>query len=313
MKSHQQMRLTSAGHTASATRAMSYFSGVSRFNDRTGGIAFYKLIEAIEEQFDARKEELISILKELITSVFCKEDFMISLTAEPEVLDKVKERIAGLQAKLFDRKESAGSRFVQEEKKNEGFETSGQVQYVAMAGNFCKDGYTYTGALRILKTIMAYEYLWSNIRVQGGAYGCMSGYGRTGDTYFVSYRDPNLGRTVGVYEGIADYLKNFSVSDRDMCKYIIGTMSEVDTPMNPQAKGARSLMAYLCHITQNDLQRERNEILSATPGNIRALAPLIESVVQQRNLCVIGSAAKIESEKSLFYEIKPLIGQGENE
>ena len=95
-----------------------------------------------------------------------------------------------------------------------------------------------------------------------------------------------------------------------MTKYIIGTMSEVDTPQNPQAKGARSLAAYLCHITQEDLQRERDEILSATPGNIRALAPLVEAVLKEHCICVIGNGEKIKEEKELFCEVKPLIGSG---
>lgn len=98
-----------------------------------------------------------------------------------------------------------------------------------------------------------------------------------------------------------------------MTKYIIGTMSEVDTPLNPQAKGARSLAAYLGNVTQQDLQRERDEILSATPGSIRALAPLVEAALQEKYICVIGNGEKIKEEKELFCEIKPLIGQGECE
>ena len=337
MKSRLQMRMTSAGHQTAANRAMAYFSGTAAFGDRTQGITFYKMVELLEEQFAEKKDALVEILENLIRLLFRKENLLVSVTAEPEAMDKVRERICSLQKKLEaaseNVQESAGETETTEKaqtaeesaadtvhgqaaplgRRNEGFATSSQIQYVAAAGNFCRAGYAYTGALRILKTIMAYEYLWTNIRVQGGAYGCMSGYGRTGDTYFVSYRDPNLGRTLQVYEGITEYLTKFSVSDRDMNKYIIGTMSEVDTPLNPQAKGARSLSAYLGHITQQDLQRERNEILSATPGNIRALAPLIEAALQEKYICVIGNGEKIKEEKELFCEIKPLIGQGECE
>ena len=328
MKSRLQMRLTSAGHQTAANRAMSYFSGTAAFNDRVAGITLYKTVELLEEQFAEKKDGLVCILTNLIRELFRKENLLVSVTAEPEVMDKVRERIRLLQKKLKEAgnagmetdtvpgsRDAAGSHGLAAPlgRKNEGFATSSQIQYVAAAGNFCRAGYTYTGALRILKTIMAYEYLWVNIRVQGGAYGCMSGYGRTGDTYFVSYRDPNLGRTLQVYEGITDYLKNFSVSDRDMTKYIIGTMSEVDTPLNPQAKGARSLAAYLGNVTQQDLQRERDEILSATPGSIRALAPLVEAALQEKYICVIGNGEKIKEEKELFCEIKPLIGQGECE
>ena len=154
---------------------------------------------------------------------------------------------------------------------------------------------------------MGYEYLWTNIRVQGGAYGCMSGFGKTGDTYLVSYRDPNLGRTLDIYKGIGEYLKNFTVDDRDMCKYIIGTISECDTPMNPAAKGSRSLNAWMSHVTEEELQKERDQILSADQNSIRALEPLLQAVLDHGNICVIGGEEKIQSEKELFEQVRPLI------
>ena len=116
------------------------------------------------------------------------------------------------------------------EKKNEGFTTSGQVQYVARTGNFRKKGYEYTGALDILKVILSYDYLWMNLRVKGGAYGCMSGFKRSGESYFVSYRDPHLKRTLDVYEGIPAYVRDFQADEREMTKYIIGTISGKDVP-----------------------------------------------------------------------------------
>ncbi|MDO5541123.1 MAG: insulinase family protein [Eubacteriales bacterium] len=308
LKSRLQMRLTSAGHLTAATRAMSAFSAVSSFNDSTGGIAFYKLVESLEEQFDEKKKELTEVLEKLMSAIFSKDGFMVSLTAQREVLEKVEKRIKELKEKLSDEKMPEMTDIVETQNRNEGFGTSAQVQYVALAGNFHKAGYDYTGALRVLKVIMGYEYLWTNIRVQGGAYGCMSGYGRSGETYFVSYRDPNLRRTLEVYEGIVEYLKNFNVDERDMCKYIIGTISEMDTPKNPMAQGSYSMRAYMCNITEKDLQRERDEILSCNPGTIRALTPLMEAVLAERNICVLGNEERIEEAKELFNERKPLIG-----
>ena len=190
---------------------------------------------------------------------------------------------------------------------NEGFMTSSKIQYVARAGNFKKAGYEYTGALKILKLILSYEYLWVNIRVKGGAYGCMSGFGRTGDSYFVSYRDPNLRKTDEVYQGIADYVKNFQVSDRDMLKYIIGTVSELDTPLTPSGKGSRSLSAYLNKMSEEELQRERNEVLNAGQEEIRALAPIIEAILAEDCICVIGNEEKLQEEKDMFDELKPFV------
>ena len=274
-------------------------------------MALYELVESIETQFADKKGELVDNLKNVLETLLVQEGLMVSLTSEKAVLPKVEERIRRLKEKLphqnveTQEAQSADSMLIPQS--NEGLMTASQVQYVALAGNFRQQDCEYNGALRILRTIMGYEYLWTNIRVQGGAYGCMSGFGKTGDTYLVSYRDPNLGRTLDVYKGISEYLKNFTVDERDMCKYIIGTISESDTPMNPSAKGNRSLNAWMSHVTEAELQRERDQILSASQESIRALEPLLRAVLEHGNICVIGGEEKIQSEKELFDQIRPLI------
>ena len=308
LKSRLQVRLTSAGHSTAATRAMAHFSPVSAFNERTGGVALYELVESIETHFEDKKGELVDNLKNLLSTLMVQEGLMVSLTSEKEVVEKVESRMRSLKARLPHRAEKEQTQeSILIPQSNEGLMTASQVQYVALAGNFRQYGCEYHGALRILRTIMGYEYLWTNIRVQGGAYGCMSGFGKTGDTYLVSYRDPNLGRTLNVYKGIGEYLRNFTVDDRDMCKYIIGTISECDTPMNPAAKGSRSLNAWMSHVTEEELQKERDQILSADQNSIRALEPLLQAVLDHGNICVIGGEEKIQSEKELFEQVRPLI------
>jgi Zn-dependent M16 (insulinase) family peptidase len=191
---------------------------------------------------------------------------------------------------------------------NEGFKTAMQVQYVARTGNFLKAGYEYTGALKVLKTILSYDYLWNNIRVKGGAYGCMCGFsGVDGDAYFTSYRDPNLRETNNIYEKTADYVKNFTAEERDVTKYIIGTFSTLDTPLTPQSRGKRSLSMYLAGISEADLQKERDEVLNVTIEDIRALHKIVKAIFDAGNICVIGNEGKIAENKDLFKEVKSLI------
>ena len=193
------------------------------------------------------------------------------------------------------------------ENKNEGFQTSGQVQYVAAAGNFAEAGYEYTGALRILKVMLSYEYLWTNIRVKGGAYGCMSGFRRTGDGFLVSYRDPHLKNTLEVFRKTGDFIRSFDADEREMTKYIIGTISELDAPLTPSAKGSMSLNAWFSGITREDMQKERDEILDAQPEDIRNLAGIVDAIVEQDRICVIGSEEKIQQDKEVFKEIRHLL------
>ena len=177
---------------------------------------------------------------------------------------------------------------------------------MARAGNFRKGGFDYKGTLQLLKVLMSYDYLWNHIRVKGGAYGCMSSFGKSGDAYFVSYRDPNLEKTNQVYEGIPEYLENFTATERDMTKYIIGTISDLDMPLTPSTAGSRSLHAYISGITDEEVQRERNEILEAEPEDVRGLAPLVREILRQDHLCVIGNETKLKEAEGLFGRLEPL-------
>ena len=155
--------------------------------------------------------------------------------------------------------------------------------------------------------ILSYDYLWMNIRVKGGAYGCMSNFRRTGDCFLVSYRDPHFKETLDVFAGTAEYLRNFQADEREMTKYIIGTISELDVPMNPSAKGAMSLNAWFGGISREELQKERNEILQAQPEDIRRLAELIDAVWKQGNVCVVGSESSLKKHEDLLKHTEPLM------
>ena len=153
---------------------------------------------------------------------------------------------------------------------------------------------------------MSYDYLWLNIRVKGGAYGCMSGFGRSGEGYLVSYRDPNLKETNEIYEGIPEYLRQFNPDDRDMTKYVIGTISNMDTPLTPSVKGSRGLSAYLSGVTEEMMQKERDEVLTATKEDIRALADIVQAVLDTGSFCVVGNEEKIEANREMFGSVESL-------
>ena len=307
LKSRLQTIFLSSGHTTAVLRALSYTSPAAKFKDDTDGIGFYEKVKEIEEDFDGRKEELIRNLKEISRRVFRADNMMMSYTSSEEGLAPALDALAAVRGSLNHADEKQDTACVIHcRKRNEGFKTSSKVQYVARCGNFIDKGREYTGALQILKVILSYDYLWQNIRVKGGAYGCMSNFNRAGEGYLVSYRDPNLEKTLEVYEGVVDYLKNFAVEDRDMNKFIIGTMSNLDRPMNPAAKGSRSMNLYMNHVTEEMLRQERAQILDAGQEDIRALADIVSAVLEDGLICVIGSEEKIEQQTQLFDEVRTL-------
>ena len=309
LKSRRQMSFLSSGHTTAALRALSYSSPLSKFKDDTDGIGYYEAVKEIEEHFEEKKEELIANLKELAARIFRADNLMISYTAAPEGLDAVEKEMETFKNGLFERTdgdEQENRCILHCVKRNEGFKTSSKVQYVARTGNFIDGGAAYSGALHILKVILSYDYLWQNIRVKGGAYGCMCNFNRIGEGYLISYRDPNLEKTIDVYEKVTEYLRNFEADDRDMNKYIIGTISNIDRPMNPSAKGTRSMNLYMNHVTEEMIRKEREEILNAGQEEIRALADVVAAMLAADQLCVIGSEEKIEEQKALFGEVRTL-------
>ena len=259
--------------------------------------------------FTEKKQQLMEKLSSLVKTIFTAERMLVSATCEESEISAVTQASAALKNVLYVPDQPGKNRSMPSyplAKKNEGFMDASQVQYVARAGNYAAHGFSYHGALRILKVILGYDYLWINVRVKGGAYGCMNGYMRNGDTYFVSYRDPNLSATNEIYDGIPAYLEKFDADEREMTGYIIGTISDMDPPMNPSAKGARSMTAYLQELDYETLSKERSQIIGAQPADIRALKPLIASVLSDGSLCVIGNEDVLTSEKQMFETLESL-------
>lgn len=305
-KSKAKMRMESSGHSVAVTRATSYFSATAYYNELTAGTAYYHFLEKLAKNFDHEKTVIIGKMKEVCAKLFTSANLMVSYTADDTGYQYLPAALKKLTGEL---PQGDGRRFPfthPVENRNEGFKTASQVNYVARCGNFRSAGFEYTGALKILQVIMSYDYLWQNIRVKGGAYGCMSGFGRSGEGYLVSYRDPNLKETNDIYEGITGYLEAFNVDDRDMTKYVIGAISNLDTPLSPSLRGARGLSAYLSGVTAKMLQKERDEILSATAEDIRALSEIVGAVLDTGSFCVVGNAEKIEADRAMFRQIDNL-------
>lgn len=307
IKARLQANLSSSGHLVAAMRSMSSFSRYALYQDELKGIAFYRSICRIEKELSESPKSVSDKLAAIAKKLFARNRMLISFTGNSEAYGNAKLSLKKVIAG-FNKKSAIGDKAeVHFNTAKEAFIDASQIQYVAKTGDFICEGYEYTGALRLLRIILSYDYLWINVRVKGGAYGCMNTFLRSGESYFVSYRDPNLSDTLDVYDRIPEYIKSFSPDERDMTKYIIGTFSALDTPMNPEAKGSRSLSAYLEGITYEQIQKERNEILNAQPEDIRRLADLVEAVLKKDSICVIGNENMIKESAGLFENVEKLI------
>lgn len=307
-KSKLEANLQSASHAAAELRAASYFNKTAYIEEQLRGIGFYKKLDKLIKDFDGKSDELIRNLQELVRDICRKQAFMADYTGTKEGLEEIAALLPSFREKLFEGRKGEERIKIVPKAYNEGFKTSGQVQYVCRCGSFKDKGLPYNGALKVLKVMMGYDYLWLNVRVKGGAYGCMNNFRNTGESYFVSYRDPNLKETLEVYEKAAEYIRNFRADERTMTKYVIGAISDKDMPLTPQAKGTRSMSAYFSDYDFAMEQKERDELLQTDDKTIRSLAAYIEAFMGENYICVIGGEEKIKNNSDLFEHTENLIG-----
>lgn len=305
-RSRMKMRMGQGLDSVAAVRLMSYFSMAQRFRDGANGIAFYRFLDELVNDFESRKSDLVKKLEYLRESLFCAENLVCACTCDAAAADGFIQNLKDFTGGLGRIKDQPDHECFELKTGNEGFLDSGEVHYVVRGGNFVNAGFQYRGALKVLETIIRLDYLWKNVRVMGGAYGAACAFYRNGNAFFSSYRDPKLSETLGVYEALPGYLEKFEASEREMKKYIIGTVSKLDRPLIAPLKGDTAVMNWFNRVSAERLQAERDEILSVNQRMIRELAPLVRAVLSQNIICVIGNENTIMREKSLFDTTTPL-------
>lgn len=294
-----EMSFERSAHSIVAEEIGSYLSEAGYYA-KLGGLPFYRELKGFLKDFDNRFESLKDTMARVISRIFVKENLTACVTAKNEDYSAFSSAFLKFVQNLPDNHHDKVDYNFKIERKNEGLMTASQVQYVGKGGNFIKLGYKYTGALSILETILRYDYFWNNIRVKGGAYGAFSHFKRDGSLFFGSYRDPNLKETLKTFDATADFLANFNVTDREMDKFIIGTMSHIDMPLTPKMKGEVAYMNYLRGVSLEDRQKRRDEILSSRQKDIRALKNLVADVMNENNICVFGNEAVLKENQDSF-------------
>ena len=285
-------------------------SQLAAYQTKTGAynaaayLPYNKFLKNLLTDFDNKFDELVADLKDVYNRLVNRNGLIVSVTAPEELYKNFRPHLSKLLKSMTIDEFKRENYSFPCKPKNEGLYSQSRVQYVGKGANFIELGYDYSGILNVLETILRYEYFWTKIRVQGGAYGAFASFNRTGNLFFGSYRDPNLEKTLETFDGTANFLKNFDVSNREMDKYIIGTLSKVDKPLTPSLKGQLAADFCLRNITYADRQKSRDEILSARQEDIRGLSKLIDDCMNQNNLCVFGNEEILKQHKEIFGEIK---------
>ena len=299
-KSRLEMNIFDQGHVMAARRVSSYFSPVGKYMEITHGIEYYTFVSDLASKFNEDKEVVLENLLSVFKLIFNKNNLLISVTADKNDFETIREDLVSLIEELPNDKLEEHTYSFELAPKNEGLLTPGNVQYVAKGYNFKDLGYEYSGNMQVLKTIVGLDYLWNKVRVAGGAYGALANFSKNGNLVFSSYRDPNLKETLNVYDNMFKYIKDLNIDEREMRKYIIGTISNMDTPLSPFMKGDRATTHYISGVTLEERQSERNQVLSTTVDDIRKYSDLLNEAMKESYLCVLGNEDKIKENEKQF-------------
>ncbi|MDR7856745.1 insulinase family protein [Tissierella sp.] len=307
IKSRIEMWIFQRGNAVAAARVGSYFSSPWKYTEKLSGLDYFWFISDAIENFDNKKEEIISKLNEVYNTIFNKNNLIISFTGDEEDLSIVKDNFEGVTSKLNKEAFTSQQYSFTVERLNEGVLSSANVQYVAKGYNFTKLGYTYNGSMRVLATILNGDYLHNRVRAQGGAYGVGISFEKNGHLTTFSYRDPNLVETVSVYDNMPEYVSSLNIDESELTQYIIGTISRLEPAMTPHMKGQLETTRYISNAKQENIQKTRDEVLSTNLQNIKSLAPLLADTMKENYLCVLGNENKIKENKEMFNNLVKLM------
>lgn len=295
IKSRMQSSIISQGHRYSLKRLSSKVSTMSHYDELTTGISYYEFVSDLLANFENNKEEIIKNIVEIYTNIFNENNLIINVVGDNLELEKITFKTKKLTSKEYTFNLNEIS---------EAFSTSSQVNYVGKGYDYKKLGFNYSGSLLVLQNYLRYTYLWENVRVKNGAYGALARLNEFGSFYLVSYRDPNIKKTLEVYDKLANHLKNINLDEKELRRQIIGVIAELDSPREIDDLILDTLFDYVCEITYEDKIKERTQILNTTLKDLRSYSNLVE-LTMKKNLCsCVGSDSSIEKNKSYFNIVK---------
>jgi presequence protease len=302
-KSQIEMSIRERGNKFTSIRLSSYFNNQGMFNELSGGLSYYWFVSDLEKNFDDRADTIAAHLSRVASLLFTRDNMLCSVTCPEKEMNVLNGKLAAFLGTIPKGKDRVHRWKFDLKTKNEGIRTSSKVQYISAGYNFKKLGYKWEGKMRVLDHILTTDWLQKMIRVVGGAYGGYCSLSPGGMITLNSYRDPNLKKTLETYGKTAEWLAGFDADDKSMLRYIIGTIASIDHPLTNSQKLDMAVGMYFSGRTKDDLQRDRDSILSSKPADIRGFAGMVRDVLKQDAFCVYGDAGKINSEKKMFGDL----------
>ncbi|MBN2061913.1 MAG: insulinase family protein [Deltaproteobacteria bacterium] len=294
-KAREEQKLVPSGHLIVNQRLRAHFTEADWAAEQMNGLSYLFFLRKLARLIDEDWPRVLSDLQEVHSLLINRNAILLNITldekgwseSKPQVGDFL-DMLPASEARIMDwsHMENPG---------NEGLTIPSQVNYVGKGANLYRLGYNYHGSSHVICRYLRNSWLWDRVRVQGGAYGAFCLFDRhSGTLTFVSYRDPNLEKTIDVFDKAVGFLRTNILHDDELTKGIIGCIGDVDAYKLPDAKGYTSMIHYLSGETDEERQLMREEILSTKAGDFRAFADVLNSVSRDGIVKILGAQAAIK-------------------
>jgi hypothetical protein len=300
-KISKQTSVISSGQSYAASRLAARYSFMGYLGEVTGGITSLRragaLLEEAEKDWPAMYKRLTSMRDKIVK----QSGMIVNLVGDEKVLAAVKPAVDTFVGGF--KKEAPATKTLAEgfsksmllPREDEGFSVPSQVNYVVKGGQMYEPGEKVSGSTSVVSRYLSLHYLWDNVRVMGGAYGGFARFSQaSGRLVYMSYRDPNLQKTLDIYDKAPESLLSHPVSEEDILQGVIGAIGDLDGPMAPDQKGYASMAQYLSGETQAERQQWRDQVLSCTPEDFSNFGERLKKVSEDGSVCVVGSESALE-------------------
>lgn len=308
-KARMENRLRGSGHGIAAARMDAKLNVAGWISEQMGGVSYLEYLQALEQKVDQDWEEISSSLEEIRKTLLSRKGCLINMTADGKNLTDSEKFVSKFLDFLPNNSPIGTSAWnARLSSENEAIVIPTQVNYVGKAANLYDTGYQLKGSAYVISKHISNTWLWDRVRVSGGAYGGFCDFDtHSGVFSFLSYRDPNLLKTLDVYDGTAEFLRELEMDNDTLTKAIIGTIGDVDSYQLPDAKGYTSLLRHLMGITEEERQRRREEILSTSLIDFKEFAGAIEAVKDKGVVVAVASPDDVDAankERANFLQVK---------
>lgn len=290
-----EARLVPGGNTIVDTRLKSGLTEASWIAEQSGGVSYLNFLRELVKRVDSDWASVEAALVRIRDTLFNRGRMLVNVTADGALWDRAKGEVESFLGRLPDAMHGFADWSIDFKPKSEGLIIPAQVNYVGKGANLRALGFDLTGASSVVLKFLNTTYLWDKVRVQGGAYGGSSRFDLTsGNFSFLSYRDPNLLKTLDAYDGASKAL-NAGIGENDLTRSIIGVIGDVDGYEFPDAKGYSSMWRQLTGTTDAIRQQRREEILGTSVADFKRMAEAVEAVARHGHVVVLGGEAAINA------------------